>query len=303
MAAALIAVVLALVLGHAAPQLAAVRDFGWFRRWLGWLSGQLGDAASAPAAVLLSVGVPVAAMAVLQSAVDGAVYGLPGFLLALLVVFWCWGPRDLDLDVEAVLDAPDRERRDVAAAALLGAGASPGSSRPEPASLVEAVFRGGLERWFGVLLWFLLLGPAGALLYRLAQQAALPDAPLQGGHAAAAARLKQILDWPVAQLMTLSLALVANFDVVLAAWRDWHAQRGDHWWSLDSGFLGAVARASVECELVEDEAFGSAEEPMAPADAPLPALLELRDAMSLVWRMLLLWLTVLALAVLAGFVG
>lgn len=300
MAAVLIAVVLALVLGHAAPQLAAVRSFEWFRRWSRWLAAQLGDAARAPASVLLSVGVPVALMAVLQSAVDDTAYGLPAFLLALLVVFWCWGPRDLDLDVEAVLEAQDRERKQVAAQVLLGPGAAP---TLEPATLVAAVFRGGLERWFGVLLWFLLLGPAGALLYRLAQQAALPDAPLSGGHAAAAARLKQILDWPVAQLMTLSLALVANFDVVLAAWRDWHAQRGDHWWSLDSGFLDAAGRASVECELVEDEAYGSTDEPLPPVDAPPPPLLELRDAMSLSWRMLLLWLTVLALAVLAGFVG
>jgi AmpE protein len=34
-----------------------------------------------------------------------------------------------------------------------------------------------------------------------------------------------------------------------------------------------------------------------------PALRELRDAMSLVWRVLLAWLCVLALFVLAGFVN
>ena len=35
---ALLAVILALVLGHAAPQLAAAaRDYGWYARWLRWL--------------------------------------------------------------------------------------------------------------------------------------------------------------------------------------------------------------------------------------------------------------------------
>jgi AmpE protein len=39
------------------------------------------------------------------------------------------------------------------------------------------------------------------------------------------------------------------------------------------------------------------------AAIPDGALRELRDAMSLVWRVLLVWLSVLALFVLAGYVG
>jgi AmpE protein len=81
---------------------------------------------------------------------------------------------------------------------------------------------------------------------------------------------------------------------VLAAWRDWHARHGA---GLDLGFLGAAARASVDCELAEEDAYAID----GPAQAP--ALLELRDAMSLVWRVLLLWLAVLALFVVAGFVN
>ena len=94
--------------------------------------------------------------------------------------------------------------------------------------------------------------------------------------------------------MTFGLALAANFDGVLAAWRDWHALGG---WRLDTGFLGAAARASVVCELAEEDAYAID----GPAQAP--ALLELRDAMSLVWRVMLLWLAVLAVFVVAGFVN
>ena len=65
----------------------------------------------------------------------------------------------------------------------------------------------------------------------------------------------------------------------------------------DIGFLGAAARASVDCELAEEDAYAID----GPAQAP--ALLELRDAMSLVWRILLLWLAVLSIFVLAGFVN
>ena len=294
MAAALIAVIVVLVLGHAAPQLAALRRFGWFDAWQDWLDGHAGDAMRSRFGILLSVGLPVALLALLQALVDDAGFGLAEFLLAVLVMFWCWGPRDLDLDVEAVLDAPDRERRLQAARALLGDEAAAPLNGP---ALVEAVFRGALQRWFAVLLWFLLLGPAGALLYRLAQRAAARGAGAHGGaeYAAMARRLRDILEWPVAQLVALSLALAADFDAVLRTWREWHEARGRGWFALDTGFLGAVARASVDSELVED-ADGELPDPP-------PPLLELRDAMSLVWRVLLLWLTVLAVVVLAGYVN
>jgi len=64
-------------------------------------------------------------------------------------------------------------------------------------------------------------------------------------------------------------------------------------------FLAAAARASVSAELRE-EAHDYSDAGMVPVWRRLP---ELRDAMSLVWRMLLLWLVVLALLILAGWVS
>ena len=113
--------------------------------------------------------------------------------------------------------------------------------------------------------------------------------------AAGARSLRAVLDWPVAQLMTLSMALVGNFDPVFNAWRE--ARGGE--WQLDTRFLGAAARASVKSELAE-EAEEYAEEGMVQAMRELP---ELRDAMSLVWRILLLWLAVLAVFVIGGWVS
>jgi AmpE protein len=216
------------------------------------------------------------------------------------VVFYCWGPRDLDLDVDAVVEAGDAERRRTAAQILLGPDRD---VRLDAATLVEGVFRGALERWFGILFWFVLLGPFGALLYRLAQlgstRASAAILPVE--HGEAYVRLRQILDWPVAQLMTLGLALAANFDAVVTAWRQWHAERGQQWFALDTGFLGAAARVSVDCELAEEQDESYAVDAAPPS--PSPALPALKDAMSLAWRILLLWLAVLALFVLAGYVN
>ena len=292
---ALIAVVLALVLGHVAPGLGSVRRYGWFIGWLRWLGGALrvDGAWAGRIGLLVAIGVPVLAIAALQWLLGDRWYGLPMFVFALLALIYTWGPRDLELDVEAVVDARDPAERRAAAAALFPEGGEPVIEGP---TLVEAVFRCALWRWFGVLFWFLLLGPAGALLYRLVSLAAQGSAqkvlpPAQGE---AAREFIALLNWPVAHLMTFGLALAANFDGVLAAWRDWHANGGMR---LDIGFLGAAARASVVCELAEEDAYAID----GPAQAP--ALLELRDAMSLVWRVLLLWLAVLAIFVVAGFVN
>jgi AmpE protein len=102
--------------------------------------------------------------------------------------------------------------------------------------------------------------------------------------------------------MTLALALVGNFDGVFTAWKD----TGGASFATDHRYLAAAARASVRSELVEealDEADGDFEAASAVVAAPISGLPELRDAMSLVWRILLLWLAVLALFVIAGWVS
>lgn len=295
MAWTLVAVVLALVLGHVAPALAQLRGYAWFIEWLRLFSRAVGGEGAWPGrfGLLLAIGLPVALVAGVQFLLDGRLYGLPGFGFALLVLVYTWGPRDLDLDVDAVIEAGSQEARRTAAEALFHEGGEPVLEGP---ALVEAVFRCALWRWFGLVFWFALLGAAGALLYRLAALAAQGEAQraLPGNQGEAARGFIALLNWPVAHLMTFGLALAANFDRVLGAWRDWYANGGLR---LDTSFLGAAARASVDCELAEEDAYAID----GPAQAP--ALLELRDAMSLVWRVLLLWLAVMAIFVLAGFVS
>ena len=292
MSITLVAVVLALVLGHVAPALvASFRQYGWYMAWLHWLGEVAGKAWQGRFAIALALAPVLLVVALLQWLLDGPVYGLVGLLFDIAVLVYAWGPRDLDVDVEAVIDAHDTPTRHAAIARLGLAGESAALDGP---ALVEAVFTNALRRWFGVLFWFLLLGPVGAILYRLAvQHSVAPDLP--GQNRAGAQALRTALEWPVAQLMTLAMALVGNFDTVFTAWRDAGGAR----FRLDTGFLAQAARASVRGELAE-EAREYAEEGMVQAMRDLP---ELRDAMSLVWRILLLWLAILAVFVIGGWVG
>lgn len=290
MSITLVAVIAALLLGHVAKPLGVLRHHDGFIAWLGVLGAEGGSLRRA--ALWFGLGLPLLLLAALQWWLSGWAYGLPSLLLGIAGLFYAWGPRDLDLDVEAVIEAEGAEARREAAKPLFP---QRDDVVIEGGPLVEAVFRCALWRWFGPLFWFLVLGPVGAVGYRLvalsaqgAAQQRLPEA-----QRSTAGVLLGVLDWPVAQLMTLTLALAADFDAVIGAWRRWHADGV----RLGLGHLEAAARVSVAVELAEEEAYA------ADGPAQAPALLELRDAMSLVWRILVIWLGVLALFVVAGFVG
>ncbi|GAB3515831.1 hypothetical protein MNQ95_04150 [Pseudoxanthomonas daejeonensis] len=292
----LVAVIVALVLGHVAPALgASLRQFHWYSHWLEWLGSHVAEGGfwRGRHGIWLALLPPVLLVALLQFTLSGRLMGLVSLLFGVVVLVCTWGPRDLDIDVEATLDASDPESRRARLAQLAP---EPGMVVAEGPALPGRVMRSALRRWFAPLMWFFLLGPAGALLYRLVERAAVADAALLPAENAAGTRVVLgWLEWPVAQLMVLALALAGNFDLVFRAWR---AGGGDRWQAA-SGFLEACGRAAVRGELAEEAADYLSEGQLPVAGE----LLELRDAMSLVWRMLLLWLALLALLVIAGWVS
>jgi AmpE protein len=300
MAATLLAVIVALAVGHLAPDIATgVRQYGWYGSWLRWLNAQFPEGSfwRGTYGIALALVVPLLVVGLFQLALDQPLWGFVGLLFDVAVLFYCWGPRDLDLDVAAVLDAPDTTARRAAAARLFPHGAG---VQLDGGSLVEAVFRNAQRRWFGVLFWFCLLGPFGAVMYRLSVLAVeRDDTQLAHDTASGAKTWLAILEWPVAQLMTLALALVGNFDSVMAAWRE------DGAFGLHGNLLNTAARASVRSEIAEEVAdyTESGISPSAALVEVFGELPELRDAMNLAWRILILWLAVIALFVVAGWVS
>ena len=292
MATLLLAIVIAVAVAHVAPDLGRARRFEWLSGWTAFGQRTFGEARfwRGAGGAALVVGVPFALLLLVQLALDDAWFGLFELVLGAAVLFYCWGPRDLDLDVEAVAGAPDAERRQAALRSLVASGppVAPGAG-----VLVDTVFREGLRRWFGVLLWFVLLGPAGALAYRIVQVLARDAtfaAALPPEQVAALEKFAQVLDWPAAHLMTLALAVAADFDAVASAWRDFHAAR-DRTRMLDIGFLFAAGRASVDADIDDGDGY---------TDDTRAQLAEMQEAMSLTWRILLVWGVVFALFVLAG---
>ncbi len=289
MAIRLLTALIALGLLHVMPQLAHWRRDGLFRRWI----EQLTDTSGA-GRVALALLPPLALCVLLSWLLAHSPLGeLLGLLFALLVLLFCFGPREFEVDVEAILKAPDGASRYAAAQQLVDAG---NIVRWTSAALGEATVYAALRRRFAVLLWFFLLGPVGALLYRLAQTLARDESlALDANSRTAAGYLANALDWLPAQLLTFTLAVVGHWEAVIGAWRRWHSQAAPtSWYRAEPGFLGAAAQADIFSDIEAGDGY------FEERSEPLAELLRLRSALL---RALLAWLSALALIVIGGWLG
>lgn len=286
MALSLLAVLIALGLLHLLPQLAQWRDDRVFRGWV----RQLDDTAGR-GRVLITLVVPTLLCLLLSDLLGHLPLG--SFLLlafAVAVLLYGLGPHAFEADLEAILHAPDPLAREAAAQRLAESGQRVAWNAH---ALGEAVAMAALRRRFGVLLWFFLLGPAGALLYRLAQALGRDDAlALDPGSRIHAGFVANALDWLPAQLLVFTLALVGHWDAVMASWRRWRERAAPtSWYTDEPDFLAAAACADIDVEIEAGD--GYAEERTRP-------LLELTRMRSAFLRALLAWLSVVALIVLGG---
>lgn len=289
MAFSLLTVLIALGLLHLRPQLARWGSDRAFRQWI----GQLGDT-SGVGRVVLALLVPLVLCALLIWLLGRLPLGeLWQALFALAVLLYSFGPRGFEADLEAILQAPDGLQREATAQALT----EDGETIPwRAAALGEAIAYAALRRRFGVLFWFFLFGPVGALLYRLAQTLGRDGSlQLDTSSATSARYLANALDWLPAQLLTLTLAVVGHWEAVIGAWRQWHSQAvASSWYSSGPGFLGAAAQADALSDIEGGD--GYAED----RTDPLAELVRLRSALL---RALLAWLSVVALIVIGGWVA
>jgi adenosylcobinamide-phosphate synthase len=180
---------------------------------------------------------------------------------------------------------------------------------------------------FGVFFWFVLLssfglGPAGAVLYRMAELASRYWA-FKSGDAALATnetltalslRLFQLLDHVPARLTASGFAVVGNFEEAVNCWR-----RDAGLWKYDNeGVILAAAAGAVGVRLGGGSAPGltpdraktfEAGAPPESAEAAgstpgaVPQLGHLRSVVGLVWRSVVLWMFLLALLSLANLIG
>ena len=191
-------------------------------------------------------------------------------------------------------------------AAWRGIDAAGASAEEIPKLAIERGVEDSYRHVFGTLFWFLVLpGPAGAVAYRLAVLLAErwrgdPATPMGhelGEFGRPVHRLLYWLDWVPARATAGTFAVVGDFEDAIYCWRT----QAKSWPSLHEGILLASAAGALGT-LLGGTVSGPTGEPEfrpelglgEPADADT-----MTSAVGLVWRALLVWLTVLLLLTLA----
>jgi membrane protein required for beta-lactamase induction len=301
-----ISILVALVAERFLESLRDLRSGDWFGAYTDWLRSRLGEHAlwDGPVGVL-AVLFPV--MLVLWLLVDvfhGAMYGLPGFVFGVLVLLYCLGPNDLDEQGEAFVAALEGEDETEArriARGILGVD-PPAQAFQWSTAVARGIFAQVHDRLFGVLFWFVVLGPIGALLYRLSvllRERVAGEGGGAEGFDAAAVRLHEIMAWIPARLVVAGFALAGSFEDTVSGWRNYRERCADSIQDAASALLVCGGFGALQVDTEIDPAVA-----VAPDEDHLPPGAEVvHAALGLIWRTLIVWLAVLALVTVAGWLG
>lgn len=200
-----LAVVIALVMFRAGTAVHAVQQDGWFERWqrrvAGWqLVPWMGLGVVIAVPVLIAIGV--------LDTLDDILFGLPWIFAAVVLVLYAFGRGDLEqLQARYRMQSQSGDFE----AAMLGflpepdANNPPMSARDVHRAVQQVLFYEAFQRWFAVLFYFVIAGPAAALAYRLVQ--------LSRGsfEAALVERVLFLLDWVPARLLAATFSLAGDF--------------------------------------------------------------------------------------------
>lgn len=182
---------------------------------------------------------------------------------------------------------------------------------------------------FGVLAWFSILaalgfGPAGAVLYRMAEFVArywrhrsrMQVQPASEALQSAAAGAWKVVDWLPARMTAMAFAVVGSFEEAIDSWRHF-AQRFPN---DNDGVILAATSGAVNVRLGGEalrpvfapSTTGGFQAAGDSAAAPLDTdstpgreaeIAHLRSVVGLVWRSVVLWMVLLALLTLARLIG
>jgi len=180
---------------------------------------------------------------------------------------------------------------------------------------------------FGVFFWFVVLstlglGPAGAVLYRMAEFASrywafksrTVGAPVNDRLMQLSQHLFTLLDHVPARLTAFGFAVVGNFEEAVTCWR----RDAGLWKHPNEGIILAAAAGAVGVQLGGSAAPGVTPDRSKTFDAgalpeavvaegstpglpPVPG--HLRSIVGLVWRSVVLWMLLVALLSLANLIG
>lgn len=282
-----------------------LREFRWLDPWFDWVTERLREQSRgrALAGVVLCIALAVAPVAIMSGVLSGALYQVPYFVLAVLVLLFSLGPRDLKTEVDEYCDAVragNTEESDRLARELWE-GDLPDNLDEQTNLIRRAVFVQANNRIFGTVFWFLILGPTGAWMFRvldlmrrrLAFRYNRSEQDFCNTALVWAVRATHgVLAWLPARLLILGYGLAGSFDGALTAWRACSRADGGDFFRVTNDLLDLVGNGAAGAAAVNS---------MADADA---FAAKVGAAMDLVVRTLwLIWCPAIALMTLTDWLS
>ncbi|MBA3582482.1 MAG: regulatory signaling modulator protein AmpE [Gammaproteobacteria bacterium] len=297
----LIVIVLSLLLERGLGHYQHLRRLAWlggYRRFVfSFIPRKKRNGIGAVLALLLPIFITMLVIQITLWAWFGLLaYGLFALVLGVVVVTYCLGPEIFNELVDDYLYA--RERVDVnrtrSVGEILLGKSVPDSLLEQDRAIALAVFRECNTRIFGVLFWYLVLGPAGALLFRVSAAIMHEARREQSNLQAAAQKIFGLLGWIPARITAMGFFLAGSFEDAVDGWR--RARVGDQDWHQQNERLLAKTGAAAMQHEVEDIVLDD-------ETTDEETLYWVRAARGLVLRTLVVWLVGIALMTLGGWTG
>ena len=303
----LIALLAALLIERLATHLFHWRRMRWLEQLIDAGFARFSSFAHWPAMLLVIflAALLVLPVAIVTFALGDALLGFPYLVLAIVVLFFSLGPKDIGEDVDeycAAIESDDDEAIRQTSRALIE-GEVPDGPRERMRAVEAAVLVQANNRLFAVIFWFVVLGPLGPLgawAYRVTDlirrravfNAARSEDEAQAVPGAvareAAIELHAWLAWIPARLTAMGYAIAGHFDEALHAWRGVRHASLRTTAENNELLLAAVGTGAMALEEGEDD------------DVQERGVRGASAANRLVFRQLLIWLVVIAALTLYG---
>lgn len=177
-----------------------------------------------PYAVLACTIIPLLlAVEIVQLLLNDTLYGFPQLIFQVVVLLYCFGPKNLWADAYACINAMLQGDAKFASEKLKASFGITETSYSQSLRrhLLNDIFIEANRRIFAIVFWFVVLGPIGAVLYR-AVTLSFPDVSKQHASvelAQSARSVESVLDWVPVRIFTFIFALGGHFVQVLTCWR------------------------------------------------------------------------------------
>ncbi|MBN8763595.1 MAG: CobD/CbiB family protein, partial [Thiobacillus sp.] len=290
----------ALVLEHMRPLRRPLPHYQRYTLFIQWLQRKLnaGEYSHGAIAWMLAV-VPVLSGVWLVFFLLSGISPFLGWLWNVGVLYVTLGFKYFSDDAERIARLIRAGELDVARTQLeawRGGDARAFSADDIARVTIEQVMGASLRQMYGVLFWFVLLGPVGAVLFRAASILARRWSNTRGRFGLFALKAFHVVNWLPARLTALTYAIAGNFEDATFCWRT----QAPGWPEPEEGVVLAAGAGAMGVRLGQSLNVGEEtvwRPDLGTGQAPDADCID--SAISMIWRGLVIWLVAGLLVVVA----